>query len=268
VGHEKEFLKDAGVSPQRFVYLSEAFSLLARVGFFVVISFWKSNQPKRVLINHVEVTPIHYFSGGQIMRRIFFLMIVLIITFGLTVSTHAMLSDLGGGLIYDDVLKITWLQDANWAKTSGYNEEGYMTWDEANNWLQNLTYQGITGWRLPGPINPSASPCSGSNCTDTEVGYLYYITLGNTYGNPTNSGPFQNIIQIFWTGWEFSSDKAWSFNFFIGGQQAEYKSTPRTPWAVHDGMVTPIPIPSTLLLLSSGLLGLAGFRRKFWNRRQ
>jgi len=27
---------------------------------------------------------------------------------------------------------------------------------------------------------------------------------------------------------------------------------------------TPIPVPGTLLMLGSGLLGLVGFRKKFW----
>ena len=36
----------------------------------------------------------------------------------LTSPIHAALWDRGGGLIYDDVFDITWLQDANYAKTS------------------------------------------------------------------------------------------------------------------------------------------------------
>ena len=35
-------------------------------------------------------------------------------------TANAALYDRGNGLIYDDVLDITWLQDANYAKTSGY----------------------------------------------------------------------------------------------------------------------------------------------------
>jgi hypothetical protein len=43
------------------------------------------------------------------MKRIFSVIIILIIIFGLTVTTYATLWDRGGGLIYDDVLNITWL---------------------------------------------------------------------------------------------------------------------------------------------------------------
>ena len=37
-----------------------------------------------------------------------------------SMSAHAVLVDRGGGMLYDTVLNITWLQDANYAKTSGY----------------------------------------------------------------------------------------------------------------------------------------------------
>ncbi len=44
--------------------------------------------------------------------------LILVITFLLFSSTaHAMLIDRGGGLIYDDVLDITWMQDAYYAAT-------------------------------------------------------------------------------------------------------------------------------------------------------
>jgi len=42
--------------------------------------------------------------------------------------TKASLVDNGNGLLYDTVLNITWLQDANYAKTSNYSTTGFMTW--------------------------------------------------------------------------------------------------------------------------------------------
>lgn len=73
----------------------------------------------------------------------------------LPASASASLIDRGGGLIYDDVLKVTWLQDANFAKTSGYNGDGRMSWGEAISWVADLEYydsvRGVTydDWRLP-----------------------------------------------------------------------------------------------------------------------
>jgi hypothetical protein len=43
-------------------------------------------------------------------------------------QSDAELIDRGGGLIYDTVLDIKWLQDANYAQTSGYDDDGRMNW--------------------------------------------------------------------------------------------------------------------------------------------
>ncbi len=42
-----------------------------------------------------------------------------ILAFGLSGMAQAALFDRGGGMIYDDVLDISWLQDANYTQTSG-----------------------------------------------------------------------------------------------------------------------------------------------------
>jgi hypothetical protein len=42
-------------------------------------------------------------------------------------SAHAALVDRGGGMIYDDVLRITCLADASYAKTSGYDTDGKLS---------------------------------------------------------------------------------------------------------------------------------------------
>jgi hypothetical protein len=44
----------------------------------------------------------------------------------------------GVTLIYDSVQRITWLGDANWAKTSGFDPDGEMTWAEARTWTGRL----------------------------------------------------------------------------------------------------------------------------------
>ena len=65
-------------------------------------------------------------------------------------QAQAGLVDRGGGMLYDTVLNVTWLQDANYAKTSGYCDtpgnclqlDGRMTWAKANTWANNLDYGG------------------------------------------------------------------------------------------------------------------------------
>ncbi|HED39985.1 MAG TPA: hypothetical protein ENJ13_06100 [Chromatiales bacterium] len=43
-----------------------------------------------------------------------------VLLLGLASTAQATLFNRGGGMIYDDVLDITWLQDANYAVTSDY----------------------------------------------------------------------------------------------------------------------------------------------------
>ncbi len=104
-------------------------------------------------------------------------------------NSYAELIDRGGGLIYDSGLNITWLQDANYAKTSGYHPTGEMTWFEAMTWSENLVYGGYDDWRLPTltPVNGVAFNFSedffgGS----TDIGYNISAP-GSTYPNSTAS---------------------------------------------------------------------------------
>lgn len=64
-------------------------------------------------------------------------------------TASATLIDRGNGMIYDSAQNLTWLKDTNYAKTSGYDSDGLMSWDDAMAWVQNLTYGGHDDWRLP-----------------------------------------------------------------------------------------------------------------------
>ena len=111
-----------------------------------------------------------------------------------TNSAQALLIDRGNGLLYDNVLKVTWLQDANYAKTSGYSATGLMDWASANTWADNLTFDGLTSWRLAtnSPINGSSFNYNGSFDGTTDEGYnisspkneLAYICLLYTSPSP------------------------------------------------------------------------------------
>lgn len=105
---------------------------------------------------------------------------------------------------YDTVLDLTWLADANYAQTSGYDADGRMTWQEANAWAAGLSFtDGVRvydNWRLPTitPINGVAlnTTFSTNGGTDSgynvsapgsvyqgsvggEMAYMFYNTLGN-----------------------------------------------------------------------------------------
>ena len=68
-------------------------------------------------------------------------------------STQAALIDRGNGLIYDNVLNITWIQDVALSSTLG--GPGRFNWSGANNWADQLVYGGYDDWRLPtlAPVN-------------------------------------------------------------------------------------------------------------------
>lgn len=192
------------------------------------------------------------------MRGVFIFLTAILLIFANMNSAWAGLTDLGNGLIYDSDLNIIWLQDANYAMTSGYDSDGKMTWDDAKTWAENLSYQGYNDWRLP-ISDPS---CSGNNCTKSEMGHLFYID-GIT---SSNHGPFKNVqAYTYWSDTEFNPTHAWRFSFSSGEQAILSKNYSRYAWAVHDYTPTIVPEPVSSLLFLSGGVTLA-FRR--WIKRK
>jgi hypothetical protein len=103
---------------------------------------------------------------------------------------RAALVDRGGGMLYDTVLDVTWLADANFARTSGHDADGRMTLAAARDWVDNLAYGGFSDWRLPSTGKAGADwvrVFSYDGSTDiaynitsprSELSYMYYVNLG------------------------------------------------------------------------------------------
>jgi len=128
------------------------------------------------------------------MKKILCLLSALVLVIGLHIFPRAELIDMGDETIYDTDLQITWLKDAGMV--------GVKNWNDAREWADNLVFAGIDNWRLPIVTDQTY----GYNITGSEMGYLYYISLGNPAGTLINTGPFINLYGPFWSGTEYSLD--------------------------------------------------------------
>jgi hypothetical protein len=146
---------------------------------------------------------------------------------GLSLSgaAQAALHDRGGGLIYDDVLNVTWLQNANYGAGSSYDNgsnttDGLMKWGNAVAWADTLVFHDsvrnvdYSDWRLPTMVDTGTPGLNWANSgTDTgynvqtvsggtvysELAHMYFNNLGLT-SRYSPAGDYQPDFGIFGNG--------------------------------------------------------------------
>jgi len=159
-------------------------------------------------------------------------------------NAHAELIPRSQGMVYDDVLKITWAPADLFI--SGYQSD-------VVDWADALTYAGFDDWRpasmsvsggLPtGTATPvDCSEATEEACRDNEMGYMFYHNLGGSSGDDLTGtqGPVMNIQMFYWSGTNSESVPgcAWGFVFTLGGHYHVPGSyTEGAGWAVRDGDV-------------------------------
>lgn len=202
------------------------------------------------------------------------------ISIGMIGSVQAALHDRSNGMIYDDILDVTWLKDVNYFKTIGASGTGQRTWDQSVTLVKWLEYGGYDDWRLPGYFLDTKGIqqiCVDTLCTRSELEFMFYINMGADHLSSILSGTNKENINLFENypvdnevGWLYWTSKehavtGWARYFslgsHLGGQGGDWeKSRFLYAWPVRDGDVAPIPIPTAIWLFVSGL-GLLGMRK-------
>ena len=184
-------------------------------------------------------------------------------------TAHAGLTAMGNGMVFDSDGQLMWLADASYARSSGVDADGLMSWDAARLWADNLEYGGYSDWRLPTAMNQDgSSPCgSAYDCIGSELGHLFYDELGGIAGQDIdvwhngNYTFFQNVQPYpYWSSTAYAGAPtlaAWGFDMGDGYQDYDLKSAELAVWAVRS-----VPAPNSLALFGIGLLAWAGVHRR------
>ncbi len=186
----------------------------------------------------------------------------------------------GGQTIYDPVMNVTWLANANLAATNTFglppcknqgtpklcvNQDGAMNWNSADQFVKNMNtyngtgYLGQTNWVLP-PMDPGCGTSYSCASTSDPLGQLFYDRLGLSPGKPVVAtpdiavGPFTNLQPYLY--WACGADNIrdlcnatpapgfeWSFSFGNGFQGTDVLGNDLFVTAYFVGSPTPISGP-------------------------
>ena len=198
---------------------------------------------------------------------------------------HAELIDFGGGLLYDAVQDLTWL-DPFYAQpphtlmfgdpaVGGCSQEAcdwHYTWRGATAWVGGLSYEGYNDWRLPDKFMPGAF--GGDNEFHRMLEQLRGWEFGlSTFGDEPElvtageQGPFLSPLD-YWFVWmdePFTWTSPFAGNGYDFPDRQDGTAGGRTRiMPVRSGVpFSQVPEPATLGLVGIGvLIGIARMGRR------
>jgi hypothetical protein len=151
------------------------------------------------------------------------------------------------GLIYEDDQNLIWLDYTQPQQPFGVGWFGMTKWAAGLNFPDVISYKFNPGvnvawlgsWRLPLTVDGGrafgydGSTTAGFNITSSEMGHLFYKSLGNLgyydtkgkvqagWAGLKNVGPFKNLLpNSYMSGTEYAAFPwhAWDFNMYFGAQ--------------------------------------------------
>lgn len=205
-------------------------------------------------------------------------------------TAHATLITIGNATNSDGYsVKLIWDNDAPFGSVVWLdNTYGGGIWWSHDYWQNFLTSDltvhvnpGYTiswtddSWRLPRTLDngiyypaEDGTSSTGYNITSSELGHLWYTELGNTaHEIMSNAGEFDHLgKRVYWSETEpaINTNNAYCFVTETGLQTHMNKESGYSFMFVRSAEVdtTPVPEPSTLLLVAGGLAGLVGWRMR------
>lgn len=189
---------------------------------------------------------------------------LLLVTVG-TTTARANLIDLGSGMIYDDALDITWLQNAN--------QGGSKNRADSRSWAENLVFGGYDDWRLPSiDVNGDGGVFASVANPDNEFAWMFFHNLGGHFFE-NKTGVQTSVDGITFTGitaryyTEDTGNAASARYVYVmsdGGQFVQSSGSPGYgTWAVRDGGAPTVPDGGSTM----AMLGLACASLAFYGRR-